>query len=68
MKTLSGKDLAALLKREGWVLKRIRGSHHVYTKEGHSARISVPIHGNRALKAGLQRHLLKVAEIDEDDS
>ncbi|MDP8922915.1 MAG: type II toxin-antitoxin system HicA family toxin [Chloroflexota bacterium] len=30
-------------------------------------RISVPIHGNRPLKAGLFRHLLKQAGLSEDD-
>jgi predicted RNA binding protein YcfA (HicA-like mRNA interferase family) len=39
----------------------INGSHHIYAKAGSPARISVPIHGNECLKAGLQRHLMKVA-------
>jgi predicted RNA binding protein YcfA (HicA-like mRNA interferase family) len=30
-------------------------------------RLSIPIHGNKALKTGLQRHLLKLAEIDEGE-
>jgi len=48
-------------------LKRIRGSHHIYTKEGIAARISVPVHGNTDLKRGLQRHLMKIAEIGPSD-
>lgn len=61
MKTMSGKDLARLLERNGWISMRINGSHHIYGKPGSIVRISVPIHGNRPLKMGLQKHLLKMA-------
>ena len=30
-----------------------------------TARISVPVHGNKPLKIGLQKHLMKIAGIDE---
>ena len=65
MKSVSGKDFAKLLERHGWELKRISGSHHIYAKPGNPARISLPIHGNQALKTGLLRHLLKLSGIDE---
>ena len=50
-----------MLESNGWSLQRINGSHHIYTKAGSIVRISVPIHGNESLKAGLQRHLMKLA-------
>jgi predicted RNA binding protein YcfA (HicA-like mRNA interferase family) len=65
LKSVSGKDLARILERNGWELKRIAGSHHIYAKSGNPARISIPIHGNRNLKTGLLRHLLKLSGIDE---
>ena len=46
-------------------MRRIRGSHHIYTKEGVAARISVPVHRNADLKRGLQRHLMRIAEIND---
>ncbi len=49
MKTVSGKNFCGLLESRGWRLRRIRGSHHIYTKEGIAARISVPVHGNTDL-------------------
>lgn len=48
-------------------MKRINGSHHIYAREGSSARVSVPIHGNKVLKRGLQSHLMKLADISESD-
>jgi len=65
MKALSGKDLARLLEKYGWQLLRIHGSHHIYGKLNSIVRLSVPIHGNKPLKTGLLRHLLKLAELDE---
>jgi len=66
MKAMSGKELAKVLERFGWELRRIHGSHHVYGKPGSSVRLSVPIHGNSPLRKGLLRHLLKMAEISDD--
>jgi len=67
LKAISGKRFCRLLKSKGWDLKRISGSHHIYTKAGSTARISVPVHGNTPLKIGLQTHLMKIAEIDESE-
>ena len=67
MKAISGKRIARLLEQRGWSLQRITGSHHIYTKPGFEVRITVPIHGNKTLKAGLQRHLMKLDGIVEGD-
>ena len=63
---MSGKELARLLEKNGWHLFRVRGSHHIYGKPGSEVRISVPIHGNRQLKTGLLKHLLKSAGLVEN--
>ena len=67
MKIISGKELARLLEKRGWQLVRINGSHHVYLKRGSPLRVSIPVHSNRALKIGLQKHLMKLAEIHENE-
>ena len=67
MKAVSGRNFAKLLEKRGWELMRVKGSHHVYMKHGNPARISVPIHGNKSLKIGLQRHMMRVAGILEDE-
>lgn len=64
---MSGKDFCRLLELQGWELKRIAGSHHIHAKLGNTARISVPVHGNASLKLGLQRHLMKLAGINENE-
>ncbi len=67
MKNVSGKMLVKVLEREGWVLLRIKGSHHIYGKVGSIVKLSVPIHGNQPLRIGLLRHLLKMAGLEEKD-
>ena len=67
MKAVSGRVFCRILQSRGWQLKRIKGSHRIYTKSGISARISVPVHRGRDLKRGLQRHLMKIAGIKESD-
>lgn len=67
MKAVSGKAFAKAVEGKGWTLLRIAGSHHIYGKGGEVARLSIPIHGNRPLKLGLQRALMKIAGVEEND-
>ncbi|HUT34555.1 MAG TPA: type II toxin-antitoxin system HicA family toxin [Planctomycetota bacterium] len=68
MKALSGKELTRIVERRGWELLRVHGSHHIYGKPGSSVRLSIPVHGNKPLKIGLLRHLLKMAGLEEGDA
>ena len=63
MKNITGKELCKILEKRGWELVRVSGSHHVYTKDGNDARIVVPVHGNKTLKTGLLKAILKTAGI-----
>jgi predicted RNA binding protein YcfA (HicA-like mRNA interferase family) len=47
MKSVSGRDFARIIERRGWVLLRVKGSHHIYGKSGSVVRLSIPIHGNK---------------------
>lgn len=57
---LTGKDMVKLLKKNGWTLDRIEGSHHYMVKKGFSP-IPVPVHSNKDLKKGLEQFILKRA-------
>jgi len=67
MKPIGGKELAKLLESNGWILARINGSHHIYSKDGRIERISIPIYVNKELKIGLLKHLIKLSGISEDE-
>ena len=61
MKNISGKKLCKILEENGWELVRIAGSHHVFAKQGETARIVVPVHANKEIKTGLLKAILKTA-------
>jgi len=67
MKTVSGKQFAKIVEQRGWTRLRVQGSHHIFGKAGSQVRLSIPIHKNQNLKRGLQSHLMKLAEISEED-
>jgi predicted RNA binding protein YcfA (HicA-like mRNA interferase family) len=67
MKAVSGKCFAKLAEEKGWRLARISGSHHIYIMEGRMERLVIPIHGNQTLKSGLQRSLMKLVPLREDE-
>jgi len=56
---MSGKDCVKLLKKNGWIVDRIQGSHHIMFKNGMS--IPVPIHDNADLAPGTLHSILKKA-------
>jgi predicted RNA binding protein YcfA (HicA-like mRNA interferase family) len=67
VKQVSGKELARAVQRKGWSLARVHGSHHIFVMAGRRERIVIPIHGNRPLKVGLLRSLMKIAGLAESD-
>ncbi len=67
MKAASGKHFAKLAEQKGWRLARINGSHHIYVMDGRMERVVIPIHGNQTLKMGLQRSLMKIVPLVEEE-
>jgi predicted RNA binding protein YcfA (HicA-like mRNA interferase family) len=65
MKAVSGKEMGRVLEQHGWVCTRVRGSHHRYEKAGRT--VIVPVHGNKTLKTGTQREIMKSAGLTDAD-
>ena len=57
--------MCRLLERHGWRLRRVKGSHHIYVREGERSIITVPVHANRPLKVGLCQAIIKAAGIED---
>lgn len=56
----NGKEPVNVLERNGWAVRRIRGSHHIMVKPGFRT-IPVPVHGAKDLPAGLIKAIMKEA-------
>ena len=67
MKAISGKRMCRALLAKGWQLARTTASHHIFVIPGRNVRISVPVHGNQDLKIGLQKAIMRLAEIKEEE-
>ncbi len=67
MKSISGKKLCKAVEKHGWELARIKGSHHIYSKDDTSTIVIIPVHGNRDLPIGTLKGILKDAGLTEND-
>ena len=67
MKAVSGKEMCKILERAGWLLDRIKGSHHIYMRPGAVRPVPVPVHGNKILKPGTQRNIMRAAGLTDAD-
>lgn len=63
---VSGKTALKLFLLAGWEVKRINGSHYIIHKSGYDP-FPIPIHGNKDLKPGTLRSIIKAAGITVDD-
>lgn len=57
---MNSADIIKQLLRDGWVLRGVKGSHHIYTHPERGGHISVP-HPKKDLGIGLSSKLLKQA-------
>jgi predicted RNA binding protein YcfA (HicA-like mRNA interferase family) len=43
LKPITGTELCRKLEQPGWLLKRVRGSHHIFTKAGEKKILTMPV-------------------------
>jgi len=55
----SGKKIINVFKNAGWTVDRIEGSHHILVKKGTENILVIPVHGNKPIKVGLLKGLIK---------
>ncbi len=46
VKTYSSKEIRKILEQDGWMLKRIVGSHHHFKHPVKKGTVAVPLHEN----------------------
>lgn len=63
---LRGREVVAKLKKAGFTVIRIRGSHH-FLRHLDGRATSVPVHAGEVIGPGLFREILRDVEMDPDD-
>ncbi|WP_346426973.1 type II toxin-antitoxin system HicA family toxin [Methylomonas sp. Kb3] len=60
--TMNSRQLIKLLEDDGWTLRSVKGSHHIFVHPVKPGHLTVP-HPKRDLGKGLVNKLLKQAEL-----
>jgi predicted RNA binding protein YcfA (HicA-like mRNA interferase family) len=60
---MKSSELLRILKQDGWIEKRQKGSHIVMTHPSKAGILVVPSHGSAEVGTGLASKLLKQAGI-----
>lgn len=64
---VSARKLIKVLKKDGFILDHIRGSHYIFFHPIKKVVISVPIHSSHDLGKGITSAILKDAKISISD-
>jgi predicted RNA binding protein YcfA (HicA-like mRNA interferase family) len=64
--SLTPEKIIKVLERKGFVLDRVKGSHHIYYHLGTKRRVVVPFH-KRDLPKGTLLEILKQAGISKEE-
>jgi len=64
--SLTPQKIIKILEKKGFVLDRIKGSHHIYYNSETKKRVIVPLH-KRDLPKGTLLEILKQADISKDE-
>ena len=67
MPSVTGDEAISAFGKVGFVLDRIRGSHHILKRAGHPYALSVPVHGKKTLKTGTLRSLIRDAGLTVEE-
>lgn len=65
--TVSGKKAVAAFEKAEFCVVRISASHHIMKKAEHRHLLSVPVHGNKDVKPGTLRGLIRAAGLTVDE-
>lgn len=65
--SITAKEAVSAFEKIGFKFDRKTGSHYILKKKDFPLILSVPIHGNRTLKAGTLRSLIRDAGLSLDE-
>ncbi|MBZ0207255.1 MAG: type II toxin-antitoxin system HicA family toxin [Flavobacteriales bacterium] len=64
MRTLSGKEVCAILKKHGFEQVRQRGSHIIMQKQVPDSTITVPVPDHKELRTGTLMSIIRQSQLD----
>ena len=64
--SVSGKELLAALRKAGFDVARVKGSHH-FLRHADGRTTVVPVHSGETIGPGLLSKILRDCDIDRDE-
>ena len=64
MRTLSGRDVCAIVKKQGFEQVRQRGSHIIMQKQVPGSTITVPVPDHKELRVGTLMSIIRQSGLD----
>ncbi len=64
--SVTGKQAISAFEKVAFAVVSVNGSHHNMKREGHRFLLTVPVHGNKPLKRGTLRRLIRDAGLTVD--
>jgi len=61
MSHMNGKEVIRRLTASGWALSRIKGSHHIMSRDG--VKVPVPVHGARDIQPGTLASIARITGV-----
>ena len=61
--SVSGKDAVRALRKLGFRLDRVEGSHHMLINDRHPNTVVVPVHGAKPLPRGTLASIIRIAGV-----
>ena len=64
---VSGRKLVKALRKAGFRLSHVRGSHHYLRHPEDDRLVTIPVHGNRDLPVGTLRAILRQSSLTTEE-
>ncbi len=58
---MNAREIIKILKKDDWILKGIKGSHHQYIHHTKKGKVSIPFHSKKDLKKKTLESIYKQA-------
>ncbi len=58
---MKAREVITILRRAGWYIDHITGSHYIMRHPARTGVVPVPYHGNRDVKIGVLRSIIRQA-------